>query len=929
MGKSNTLMRDTDDFEYAGTFGEAASFASGSDHGARADDVALCRLLARFAPELVAAGEGESSDLCRSLLAALGSYADLERAFVLETSDAAPAVVAEWHRAGLAPMASLASVADVLGAVAGAAATEEVRLLPRGALFSTAGRRALDTDALLLVPCARNASERLVLALSPGDRLDASDPVLRSLADTLASALRRERQWKAMRSDQNRFLSIAASGYLGVLVIDSEGRVYEANDAALRSLGRTRRELEDGKIYTNDQTLPEYIERDGEAMRRLKEHGFSRPWRKEMRSRDGQVIPLLVSTVPIRGETDRYLCTVLEISPVKRRETALQVRRAEMEFAANLSRRFIRATPAEIDAELHGVLEEIASFFGADVVAVYEHAGESNAARVLHSYLSDAALAARDGRLLRGFETTTFPTLMASLQRDLPFVAPDVFGLPADMPEMQWLRLRKLRATVVVPVALGGELSAFAMFASTEPRPAWDMEALPTFRVLSEMLATALDRSRAETERLRAEKATHLVASLSTGLINLAPDAIEPAIDDVLAKLGEFLEADGCAIFESTLDHKRAYLSHVWSPEFVGRRDEYRVVALEPMSWAYTQLRRGQTVVVADSSQLGPEAGALGAVLSPFGVRSLMLVPMMFEGRLAGFGGYVWMHRNREDLVALDPVLRLLGELIVNARERKRQDEELRRLHAGLEERVADRTAQLNAMNRELSSFSYSVSHDLRSPLRSINGFTQMLRDDHGHELSVPARELLDGICRTTRRMAELIDALLNLTRISRAAFQCNEVDLSAIAREIAERLSTSDPGRRVEFVVAPDLVAIGEERMVRIVMENLLGNSWKFTSKNPEARIEVGSEFVAGRQAFFVRDDGAGFEMSQSNKLFGTFQRLHHTSDFEGHGVGLATVQRIVRLHGGEVWAEAEVGCGATFWFTFAPVARDKPVVA
>lgn len=889
------------------------------------DDSVISRLLLRFAPPLIARSGSDVSAVCRELVEALGADAGADRVFALRGDGDAPwTLELEWQRPGLEAVRKDPALPEVLAAIAEAASPDGVTLAERDGATVARYLQALQnlgTARPLIVAGTDDAEERFLLVLSPAERFDVSDSTLRTLVDTIASALRRSREWLQMQADQTRFRSIAASKHVGVLVIDSEGRVYEANDAALRSLGRTRRELEAGKICTHDQTLPEYLVTDIEAMQDLRKRGSSRPWRKEIVSRDGQVVPILVSTVPLRGEKDRYLCTVLEISPVKKRETALQVRRAEMELAAKLSKRFIHATPATIEAALASVLEEIGAFFSADVVAVYEHAAETRTARVLHSYLSRTADSARGGRALNGFDTAMFPTLIASLQRDVPFVAPDVLELSGDSPEVQWLRSRKIRATVIVPIALGGELSAFALFAAVAPRPDWNAEALPTFRVLSEMLATTVDRKRAEAERLRSERATRLVAGLSTGLINLASDAIGPALDDVLANVGAFLEADGCAIFESNDDPTQAHLAHLWSPEFEDRREEYRVIKLEPTSWAYTQLARGETVIVADSAKPGSEVKQLAEVLSPFGVHSLMLVPMMFEGRLAGFGGYVWMHRHREDLEALDPVLRLLGELIVNARERKRKDAELRRFHAGLEEHVEERTAQLNAMNHELGSFSHSVSHDLRSSLCTIAGFTQMLRDDHARELSEPAGELLEGICRTTRRMAERIDALLNLTRISRSTVVCGEVDLSAIATEIAERLAATDPGRRVEFTIAPQLVAIGEERMVRIVMEHLLGNAWKFTSKHEEAHIEVGSEIDRGRRAFFVRDDGAGFAMGKSAKLFETFQRLHHSSEFEGHGVGLATVQRIVRLHGGEVWGDGEVDCGATFWFTFASV--------
>ncbi len=246
--------------------------------------------------------------------------------------------------------------------------------------------------------------------------------------------------------------------------------------------------------------------------------------------------------------------------------------------------------------------------------------------------------------------------------------------------------------------------------------------------------------------------------------------------------------------------------------------------------------------------------------------------------------------------------------------------EEISRLNEELERRVAERTALLEATNKELEAFSYSVSHDLRAPLRGIDGFSQALLEDYADKLDATGRDYLERLRAGSQRMAQLIDDMLGLSRITRSELRREAVDLSAMAREIAEELRKSQPERCVEFIIAPDIVADGDPKLLRLMLGNLLGNAWKFTGKHTTARIEFGRKEQEGEAVFFVRDNGAGFDPAYSGKLFGAFQRLHSVAEFEGTGIGLATVQRIVHRHGGRIWAEGEVEKGATFYFTLTP---------
>jgi signal transduction histidine kinase len=353
------------------------------------------------------------------------------------------------------------------------------------------------------------------------------------------------------------------------------------------------------------------------------------------------------------------------------------------------------------------------------------------------------------------------------------------------------------------------------------------------------------------------------------------------------------------------------------------------------------ELERGVRLAVESGSPLA-ESGTgntvvklNGAAVSRLGIpafgermRSVLILPLSVDARVTALMIAGRLEPNaftRQDEEVLSVVADRIARAIERAslfeaeHEARRQAEEaaaqVQALNAELEERVRQRTAELEATNRELEAFSYSVSHDLRAPLRSVDGFSVALEEDYGAVFNEEGKHYLGRIRAGVQRMGQLIDALLQLSRITRAELTIEPVDLSGLALEVARELQQENPGRRIEFRIEPGLGTQGDPRLLRAIFENMLGNAVKFTAKVAEAHIEFG--FSPERAEYYIRDNGAGFDQQYAKKLFVAFQRLHGEKDFKGSGIGLATVARVIRRHHGTMSAEGVIGEGATFWFT------------
>lgn len=350
------------------------------------------------------------------------------------------------------------------------------------------------------------------------------------------------------------------------------------------------------------------------------------------------------------------------------------------------------------------------------------------------------------------------------------------------------------------------------------------------------------------------------------------------------------------------------------------------------VSWADTERGRGPAgTAVRENRPFAVHSVAASSRFAPWreqavqhGFEAVLGLPVSVAGSV---WGVLCLYSSQTDAFD-DEEIRLLVEMaedlgfgIETLRLREKEavaQEALRRVNEELEARVIERTADLAQANRELEAFSYSASHDLRAPLRSMAGFAEVLHEDYGDRLDEEGRAHLERICAAARRMSGLIDAMYHLSRLSHSLLQIRPLDLSEQAEAAAAELRQADPARQVEIVIAPGLRAEGDPALLRVLLGNLLGNAWKYTARAPQARIEFLQEADAeGRAVFVVRDNGVGFDMQFADKLFRLFQRLHRDEDFAGQGVGLVTAQRIVGRHGGRIWGRGEKGRGAEFRFT------------
>ncbi len=428
--------------------------------------------------------------------------------------------------------------------------------------------------------------------------------------------------------------------------------------------------------------------------------------------------------------------------------------------------------------------------------------------------------------------------------------------------------------------------------------------------------------SRDTTERQQAEEALQRRNRELTTLYEAATAissylSLDAVLQTVAEQMTQALDLSGCALLLWDRERSQVVTMVDYS---VAWPDEIEAVCtihdLSDCPAARRVLETRQPMVTRRDDPTADEAGLAWTERKK--VRALLMLPLIARDRVLGLAELFTEAQDYtpEEIRLTQSLAAQAAIVIENVRlyEQAQQEITERRRAEGA---LCERTTQLESTNKELEAFAYSVSHDLRAPLRGIDGFSQILLEDYADRLDADGQDYLHRVRAASQRMAALIDDLLKLSRITRRGMHRETVDLSALAQKIAAELEQRKPDRQVEFVIAEGVVAGGDAGLLRVVLENLMSNAWKFTSKHPRARIEFGVVQHDGEAVYFVRDDGAGFDMAYADNMFGAFQRLHSATEFEGTGIGLATVQRIIHRHGGRVWAEGAVEQGATFYFT------------
>jgi len=433
------------------------------------------------------------------------------------------------------------------------------------------------------------------------------------------------------------------------------------------------------------------------------------------------------------------------------------------------------------------------------------------------------------------------------------------------------------------------------------------------------------------TEQRRAEIGARFLADASILLASATPDYA--ATLSAVAKLAVPRFADWCAVdLVEGEKFRRVEVAHV-NPEKIRFAMEIEQRYPAPMDENNALVRIVRTGKGEMMSEI-PEALLVQSARDPEHLRlirelalaSYVAVPMAARGKILGVMTFVWAESKRRytqaDLKLAEDLGRRAGMAVDNAR----LFEEVRALNETLDRRVAERTAALEDANRELESFSYSVSHDLRAPLRHVNGFVELLEKHATGKLDERSAHYLQTIREAATRAGQLVDDLLSFSRMGRSAMRSDPVKMETLAKEVWTELEPERGDREIAWELGPLPPAQGDPALLRLVLYNLLSNAVKFTSKQPSARIELGAVEKDGQTVYTVRDDGAGFDPAYMDKLFGVFQRLHSAEEFEGTGIGLATVKRIIARHGGRIWAEAEPGRGAAFHFTLPQAQEGTP---
>jgi PAS domain S-box-containing protein len=748
--------------------------------------------------------------------------------------------------------------------------------------------------------------------------------VSRAIAETARAQV--EKTESALNESEERFRKTFRSVPVGLAITRaSDGAYIDANDAFSEIAGFSLKELTGKTSLELNITSPEQRQ---DYTRQIREHGFIHNQEMILKNKSGEAHVVLGSmeTMELNHETC-VLSTAIDITERKQAEATLQKMHDELEL------KFHHRTKAlfEANALLETMLEYVPD-------QIYFKDAESRFIKNSRSQVT--ALGLSDPSLAIGkTDFDFFPHAQRSFDEEQEIIRS---GKPlVDFEERvvwpdgkeTWVStskvpLRNPEGRIIGTFGISRDITGRKRAEESLRKAKEELEVRVAERTaeLSEankqLQLKLIERKQAEETLRESESNARSLLSLSKKLEQA--ETYSEALDAALDEVKTVLEYQSVWTYLLSEDKQQLRLLTIAGEKSEIATDDFPTLTIRGDRFL-EEISEGKDIILVDDARIDPRTNK--DIVAQLGNRTIVNVPIIFMDRHLGIFGtgtfgdegvHIPTATQLDYLRALASHMAVTLDRIHLLTQRKQSEEEIRLLNENLEERIADRTAQLETANKELEAFSYSVSHDLRSPLRGIDGWSLALLEDYGELFDEQGKSYIQRVRTEAQRMGMLIDDILQLSRITRAEMIKEKVDISAIAETVVTRIQeTESEDRKVEFAIQKGLAVMGDSKLLDVVLTNLLGNAFKFTSKVQEAYIEFGQTVIEGAPAYFVRDNGAGFDMTYANKLFGAFQRMHRASEFPGTGVGLATVQRVIHRHGGSIWASSEVGQGATFYFT------------
>jgi PAS domain S-box-containing protein len=684
--------------------------------------------------------------------------------------------------------------------------------------------------------------------------------------------------------------------------VNSDERILYVNNAACISMGYTREEFYTLSIKDIDPVFGQQ-DRFQQNIKELRSVGY-KVSESVHRSKGGRTFPVEINAAYLEYEGKSYICGIArDLTERKKTEEVISENARRLEKLHEIDQVILGGGLIEDIARIGlGYIRELLSCFRVSV-SLFDY--ERNDFEIY-------GVSAQ--RVDRKDENPRFPidqlTAFETLKKGQPYFVKNHAEIEDKNPLDMYLVNKGIKATVNIPMFVEGKLMGALNLVSDQP-DAFTMADVDRISEMVNAVAIAIVQIRLrEQNRLYAQRLERL-RKIDRAI--LAASSPEKIAQEAVVHLRKVICCEQVAVM--TFDYERRVCTNlatdsafptVLMPGFTVSFEEYGIIpCLEK-----------ERIFVRRKSDGGPVTGLWKRAGLAEGLRSGIRVALVAEGQLIGSLDFSW---TAEDAFTSEhiEIAREISNSLAVALHQAHLREQIQKHSEELERRVFERTKQLQLANRELEAFSYSVSHDLRTPLRGLDGYSHILLEDYAERLDAQGKEYLRKIRQASLRMATLIDDMLKLSRVTRSEMERQSINLAGLARDAVAELRTAEPARQVDVIIPSEIQVYADPALLRIAMTNLISNSWKFTRKHATAKIEVGEFQQNDERVFFVKDDGAGFDMAYVGKIFSAFQRLHSDQEFEGTGIGLAIVSRIVQRHGGRIWAQGEVEKGATIYFT------------